>query len=555
MGPSFDIWKMLTGVAFFLLAMHLMENALRHLAGRKFKLFLKKQTDSKVKAIGGAAIVTGLLQSSSIVNLLVLSMVGAHILQMENALALTLGANVGTTITGWIFATLGFDFNIETIVLPVAGIAGIIMAFSKKEGQWFLWFEFLFSLAFLFVAFGFIKSGMEAFVKQTDLAYFSKYPVIVFLVAGILITAVIQSSSATIAITLSALFANAITLYAATAIVLGSEIGTTFKLFLASADGMASKKRVALGNFIFNAVTVFIVYLMLRQVNRFITEGLQVQNELIALVFFQTMVNLLTVILFFPFLKPMSKFLLKRFPDYEDNSLFILKVPVKETNIALEALERETAHFIRLVLNYSLHSFKCKATEGNKQEVYKRFYDKDLVEKYKYIKHLHGEIHSFYIKLQNEVSDKNETERLDKLISAIRNMMYAAKNINDAQYDIDQFSNSSNDIKYNFYTQSGEKVFLFCERVKALLNSKQDTGLFEDIAALYYSVTNGYSETLKLLYKQDLFSQLSEIEITSLINFNRELYTSFKSVLYALKDYRLSVKESAYFDSLPGFIR
>ena len=89
---------------------------------------------------------------------------------------------------------------------------------------------------------------------------------------GILLTTIIHSSSATIALTLSALYLNAITLYAATAIVLGSELGTTFKLFLASANGMAAKKRVALGNFIFNLTTVIIVFIFLGSVNELITD-------------------------------------------------------------------------------------------------------------------------------------------------------------------------------------------------------------------------------------------------------------------------------------------
>ena len=219
--PSFDIWKMLAGVAFFLLAMNFMENALRILAGRRFKLFLKKQTTSKVKAISGGAIVTALLQSSSVVNLLVLSMVGAGVVKMENALAIMLGSNLGTTLNSWIIATLGFNFNIESFVLPVAGITGICMAFINSESKWFLWCKFLFSLAFLFIALGFIKTGMEEFVKQTDLSFFNQYPLIVFLLLGILLTTIVQSSSATIALTLSALHTNAITLYVATAIVLG----------------------------------------------------------------------------------------------------------------------------------------------------------------------------------------------------------------------------------------------------------------------------------------------------------------------------------------------
>jgi len=555
MSSSFDIWKMLAGVAFFLLAMNFMENALRLLAGRRFKLFLKKQTTSKVKAIGGGAIVTGLLQSSSIVNLLVLSMVGAGVVKMENALALMLGSNFGTTLNSWIVATLGFNFNIENFVLPVTGITGICMAFINSESKWYLWVKFLFSLAFLFVALGFIKSGMEEFVRETDLSFFNQYPLIVFLLLGILLTAIVQSSSATIALTLSALHTNAISLYVAMSIVLGAEIGTTFKLFLASARGMASKKRVALGNFLFNIVTVSVMFLLLQPVYHFITDVLRIKVNLIALVFFQSFVNLCCVLLFFPFLHLFGKLLLKCFLDKKDESIYISKVPITDTDLAVEALENETNLFIRYVIDYNLDSFNLKEIIQPELTAQINFYRKTVTEKYIYIKQLHGEMHGFYLRLQNVTSVKTETERLNHLISAIRNTMYAAKNINDVQHDIEQMRNSSNDIKYNFYKQSREKILNFYRWVLTMLNKKNEKNYFEELTALYQSVTKGYTETLQLLYKENLANRVSEIEISTLINFNRELYTSFKSVLFGLKDYLLTVREAEYFDALPGFIR
>ena len=138
MNATFDIWKMLTGIAFFLLAMNFMEDALRLLSGRSFKLYLKKQTTNKAKAILGGTIVSALLQSSSIANLLVLSMVGAGVVKMENALALMLGSNLGTTLNSWVMATLGFQYNIEIFALPVVGITGIAMAFINNQQKVFL---------------------------------------------------------------------------------------------------------------------------------------------------------------------------------------------------------------------------------------------------------------------------------------------------------------------------------------------------------------------------------------------------------------------------------
>lgn len=555
MSTSFDIWKMLAGVAFFLLAMNFMEDSLRLLAGRRFKLFLKKQTKNRFKAIGAGAIVTGFLQSSSVVNLLVISMVGASVVKMENALAIILGSNLGTTLDSWLVAAIGFNLNIESFALPVAAVTGIGMAFINNESKWFLWLKFLFSLAFLFIALGFIKTGMEEFVKQTNLSAFNNYPVIVFLLLGVFLTFLIQSSSATIALTLSALHTNAVSLYVATAIVLGSEIGTTFKLFLASAKGVVEKKRVALGNFIFNTVTVSIVFLLLRPVNHLITNVIQVDNNLIALVLFQSFVNLVSIILFSPVLKILSRFLMKRFVNKEDEAIYISKVPVPDTEIAMEALENETRLLIDEVIDFSLDSFNLAGSIKPEMVIQKSFHRKPVSEKYEHIKKSHGEMHSFYLKLQNENLHKNETERLEQLIAAIRNTMYAAKNIHDARHDIEQVRNSSNDVKYGFYLRSKEKILNFYEQVQAMLSDDAGKNHFESLTALYRSVTSGYSDNLHLLYKESITNRVNEVEITTLINFNRELYTSFKSVLFGLKDYLLTTKEADYFDTLPGFIR
>jgi phosphate:Na+ symporter len=534
--------------------MKFMEDSLRMLGGRRFKLFLKKHTKNKVKAIGAGAVVTGLLQSSSIVNLLILGMVGASIVKMENALAIMLGSNLGTTLDSWFVASLGFNFNIESYALPLAGITGIVMAFSKSDEKWFLWMKFIFSLAFLFIALGYIKTGMEGYVKQTDLSAFDQYPLVVFLLLGIFLTTIIQSSSATIAITLSALYAHAITFPAAMAIVLGAEIGTTVKLFLASINGLPVKKRVALGNFLFNLVTVIFVFFFLQPINEFITEIVMVKNNLIALVFFQSMVNLFSIIIFFPFLKPLSNFLMKRY-DKDDGAVFISKVPVNDTELALEALESETNLFINQVIDYSLDSFSLEEINTKSSSLNKKFLRKTVSEKYEQIKHFHGEMHAFYLKLQNSTLQMKEAERLHQLISAIRNLMYAAKNIRDAQHDILQIKNSSNDIKYNFYGESREKLLNFYKSVLNIINQENRTNHFEELSSLYRTVTMGYSDTLKLLYRENLASRVSETEISTLINFNRELYTSFKSILFGLKDFLLTTKEAEYFEGLPGFIR
>lgn len=545
---------MLAGVAIFLLGIRFLEESLQKLSGRRFKLFLKKQTSNKFKAIGGGAIVTGVLQSSSLVSLMVLAFVGAGVITMQNALAVILGANLGTTFDSWIVALAGFKLNIDNIAIPVAGIAGLGFAIFNKETKWYNWSRFFLGFSFLFVGLGYMKTGIEGLVINLDLRQFQQAPIIAFFGIGLLVTAIIQSSSATIAITLSALHAGAITLLDASAIVLGSEIGTTLKLFIAALKGLAAKRRVALGNFIFNAINVSLVLLFIAPVNKFVTDVIGIKDDLIALVSFQTLVNIIGIILFYPLLNVFARFLEKRFKENESEALFIYGVSPLETSTALMSMEKECRHFLNTVLDFSWSCFEKENIYAATMTFHKNFPGKNLQEKYGYIKFLYGELHSFYIQAQKNSTENEDIDKLDKLISSVRNMMYAAKSIKDAVPDMEQLRNSSNDIKYNFYRQAGESVDEFCRKSYMFLNENTAHDIKKFIG-LYQSVTEKYTVTLQQLYKESTAGLVNETEITTLLNFNREIFTFFKSFLFGVKDYLYDREQSGYFDDLPGFIR
>lgn len=550
-----DIWQMLAGVAIFLLGMNFIENSLRQIAGRSFKLFLKKQTSHKLRAVGGGAIVTALLQSSSVVNLMLLAFVGSGVIQMQNALAVMLGSNIGTTLTSWIIATAGFQFNIESFALPVTGIAGLIMMLSKKQSRLFHFSQFFLGFSFLFVGLGYMKEAVEGLVKEVDLSQFNRYPLFVFLLIGMAVTSLIQSSSATMAIILSALYVNAIDLLPAMAIALGSEIGTTVKLLLASSGGLAAKKRVALGNFLINGITSLLLLFILKPVHLFLTGPVGITDPVIAIVSFQTFINLFGILLFFPFLGVFGKFLEKRFTKEKDETLFIHKVKVSEPELSITALEKETTGFIYLVAQFNLHAFQIDNDLTAEEYLHRSFRKMGITEKYEYIKHVHGEILAYYVQLQTESWQKEDIKRLNRLISSVRNGMYAAKSMKDALLDVELLRNSSNDSKFSFYRTTSNKTRLFYEKLLALLTRKNSIPLFNELAAMHKEIVYSYTQELSHFYKQHILQNLSETEISTIINYNRELYTSYKSILLSVKDALLSEKEAEYFDELPGFIR
>lgn len=554
MPESIDIWKMLAGVAIFLIGIKFLEESLQELAGRRFKLFLKKQTQNKIKAIGGGAIVTAMLQSSSIVGLMVLAFVGAGIIHMQNALAIILGANLGTTISNWIIALVGFKVNIENLALPITGIAGLGYVIFGKSSPLHNWCRFLLGFSFLFVGLGYIKTGIEDMVQHVDLTQYENSPVIIFFLIGFIITTIIQSSSATMALTLSALHAGAINLHDSMAITLGSEVGTTIKLFIASIKGSAVKKRVALGNFLINIITVSLVMIFLSPVNKLITEVIGIKDHLIALVFFQSFINIFGIILFYPLLNVLGRFLDNRFRTSDDETMFIHKVDVKEPSTALDALEKETNHFIEVVCNYALSCFEISDKKQAEIKLNKKYLDNNILEKYDYIKFLYGEIHSYYIQMQKATTNKEDMEKLDRFMSSVRNAMYAAKSFKDALPDKDQLQNSSNEIKFAFYRETRAEVEEFYKGVQRLFKvEKQDNA--KELAAIYKSVTSGYTATLQHLYKEGTAGHVNETEITTMLNFNREIFTGFKSLVFAVKDLLLDKDQSKQFDELPGFIR
>src|SRR5688572_17586005 len=483
---------------------------------------------------------------------MVLAFVGAGVITMQNSLAVVLGANLGTTVSNWLVVLVGFNFNIESFAFPITAIGGIGYALSGNESRWKKWSGFLLGFGFLFVGLSFIKTGIEELVKTVDLKQFSNSPLIIFFGIGLLISSLIQSSSATIVIALSALYAKAISLPAAMAITLGAELGTTLKLLLASTKGNSAKKRVSMGNFLFNGTTVLLVLIFINPLQQFINDVVGIKDNLIALVFFQTLVNLFGIVLFYPFLGIFGKFLEKLFKDEDTETLYIHKVPPSEADLAIDAFEEENKHFLQTVIDFCLKCFDLdEAIDDVHEKKTKR--KRSLTEQYEFIKNLYGEMHTYSLRVQSASIRNEDIEKLERRVSSSRNTMYAAKSMKDAIPDIEQLRNSSNDVKHDFYLQTGKAVEQFCTRIINLLQKESVEP--EIVIEIFKSVPKEYNNSLQFLYKDKIAGHVSDIEITTLVNFNREIFSVFKSLMFGIKDLFLEKEQSKQLDELPGFLR
>lgn len=549
------ILKLAAGVGLFLFAMYLVEESLKNLSGRSFKLFLQRITKNNIGAVIGGTIVTGVLQSSSMVSLMVLAFVGAGVFTMKNAMAIILGANLGTTLASWLVATLGFKTNIEVIAYPAVCLGGflLILLGTRKNIKYISYFLLGFGL--MFIGLSFMKTAMEAQVQYFDFSQYASMPLIVFLLIGFLITLIVQSSSVTMALTLSALNAGAIGFPMAAAIVLGGETGTIIKILLSAIGGNASKKRVALGNLLFNIFITAIAFALLKPILLLITDVIKIKDPLIGLVTFSSLINLLAIVLFLPVLDLFTQFLERFFKNTDGNSAaFISHASITEPETALDLFRRETSYFIYNSMLFNLELFKIDTLALKKQSDYieinekKSFASKTSEEKYEFLKQLQGEMQAFYLKLRTKLNSEQNSE-LSQLISAARSSMHAVKSVKDIDSNIMDLSHSSKDIKYQFFMHHKKETENLYLKLSAFLSMEEPVN-FEDLEAIFNTIQNNYTTALNTFYTEVQLTIVENIDITTVINFNRELFMSNKAMLMALKDLILDEKNAQNFNEI-----
>ena len=220
MNDLFDYWGLLAGIALFLFAMSQIEAALKTFGGRSLAIYLKRHTRHRFQSLLGGLVGTALLQSSSVVGLMVLAFVGAGMLTLTAALGIIFGSNLGTTFTGWIVATLGFKVDLSAFSLPLIAIGGGF--YLLAGGRWSELGRGLLGLGLLLLGLQFMKdsvASLEALIDINELAALAPWQYLLF---GLVVAAVIQSSSATMMITLTALNEGIIDLPNAAALAIGA---------------------------------------------------------------------------------------------------------------------------------------------------------------------------------------------------------------------------------------------------------------------------------------------------------------------------------------------
>ena len=262
MNTFLNVFSVLGGLAMFLYGMELMSEGLQKSAGDRLRAFMAKMTSNAFKRVLTGTVVTCLVQSSSATTIMVVSFVNAGLLTLGNAIGVIMGANIGTTLTAWI-TSLGFSVNIALFAVPMMGV-GFVLHSSKKATMKNIG-QFPMGFAVMYVGLTFMKDCSNAILGEYQTGMmnffgsingFGFWSILLFLVAGAVLTIVLQASSATMAITMLLAASGLIDFKLAVAMVLGENIGTTITANIAAAVANTSAKRAARAHTIFNIVGV-----------------------------------------------------------------------------------------------------------------------------------------------------------------------------------------------------------------------------------------------------------------------------------------------------------
>ena len=333
----FELLQLIGALGFFIFGMKIMSDGIQKVAGSKMRSFLQSMTSNRFLGITTGFLITALLQSSSATTVMIVSFVNAGLLSLVESIGVIMGANIGTTITAWLISLLGFKVKISAIALPIIAI-GFPMMFSSKSNIK-SWAEVFIGFALLFMGLDELKNAVPNLKENTEfLSFLGNYAnmgmlsTIIFIGVGTILTLVVQSSSAAMALTLVMCYEGYIPFELAAAMVLGENIGTTITANLAALVGNVHAKRSARAHLIFNTFGViwmiFAFPFFITAIDGYMISNMDlsplnfdVENPVaipLGLSIFHTTFNILNVLLMVGFVPFISQIVIKMQPSKGD---------------------------------------------------------------------------------------------------------------------------------------------------------------------------------------------------------------------------------------------
>lgn len=483
----FDVLSMIGGLAMFLFGMHVMSDSLAKLSGGKMERILEKLTSNKFKAVLLGGGVTAVIQSSSATTVMVVGFVNSGIMKLSQAVGIILGANIGTTVTSWILSLTGIEgsnFWVQmlkpTSFSPILALIGIVMLmFAKKD-------KFK-DVGTILVSFAVLMFGMDmmsdavAPLKDSP-AFANLFTVfsnpILGMLAGAALTAVIQSSSASVGILQALSSTGAINFASAVPIILGQNIGTCVTALISSTGASKNAKRAAFVHLYFNVIGTIVFMALFYGVNAFVHfEFLEGPATEVGIAVVHTAFNILATAVLLPFSKLLEKLACLTIRDKENDvketvatefmmldvrfmekPAFAVDQCIKTANNMAETVRKSVAMAIGLMDNYDAQ----KADEVSEME--------SLVDRYE------DELGNYLVNL----STKNLSEEDSRTVSELLHTIGDLERMSDHARNIMEAAKEMNDKEMTFSDKAREELQIYTEALRRIVDEAVDAFIRND---------------------------------------------------------------------------
>jgi phosphate:Na+ symporter len=535
------------GIALFLLGMFFMQEGFKRFSGSILEKILHFSTHTLKRAIFTGFITTAFMQSSSLISLIAISFLSAELLGLREAIGIIIGSNVGTTTTAWIVSTFGIKLNIASFAMPLV-IFGVIFNFLKETNINAAG-KILLGLGLLFLGIDYMKEGFEA-AKETllisTIAIHGIWGFLLYLFSGVAITVILQSSSATLAIIITALASGQINYESALILAIGANVGTTITAILGAATSNSNGKRLALAHLIFNLQTAIIALLLLDQLTLLVDIisqffSISSQDYLLKLALFHTLFNLLGIFLILPWLTKLVSFLEHHFTKEEGSTVhakYINHLSSSLPEVSLIALEKESVALYKRSKKIFAHTIHLHQADLNSEiEIEEILQNARVMLPLKIEKHYQNKIKPIYSEIlffssqaHKEMSSEaknrqnNLLEANQILVQSIKDCYYLERNFSqhfksinpiviDQYYQIRKFMLTvfrqiDNDVNNNTTSEQALKLIINQfekEQKKTLLKEIAHKRIEQNIAS---SILNDISFSSKIAQKLIQFTTL-----------------------------------------------
>jgi phosphate:Na+ symporter len=462
----FDLLRLLGALGLFLFGMKLMSESLQKVAGTRMRSILSTMTSNKFMGIFTGFLITAIIQSSSATTVMVVSFVNAGLLSLAESIGVIMGANIGTTVTAWLISIFGFKIDIFSITFILIGL-GLPILFSKDKRR-SSWGEVIIGFSLIFLGLHYLKEYTPDINSNPELlGFLSRYTstgfisVLIFILIGTVLTMIIQSSSAVMALTLVMCYNGWISFDMAAAMVLGQNIGTTITANLAALIANSSAKRAARAHLVFNITGVILLLLVfnpfLRSLNWFIIKiGLTSPYEVtgqtavqtaqampVALSIFHTVFNVantLVLIWGIPFLIKIVRVMVPDRDEDEDFSLKYINTGLLSTGelSILQARKEMQLYAAHVTKMFEFVKESYKTGTGKK---YNKFLAK--IRKYEEVSdRMEVEIASYLTRITEESFSSSSSEKVTSMLNMASNIESIADSTNKLADTIERMNAS-----------------------------------------------------------------------------------------------------------------